>query len=940
MRLSWNEIRARAARFAQEWHDAGRERSQTHLFYRDFFAVFGVSVRRVAAFEEPVKRLGEKRGFIDLFWKGVLLVEQKSAGRDLRKAKAQALDYFPGLEEAELPRYLLLSDFQTFELHDLEEGDEIAFALAELPRHVERFGFILGVQRREFRDQDPVNIEASELMGRLYDALAAEGHEGPDLEQILVRIVFCLFADNTGIFEPRDSFLDYVEQRTSEDGSDVGEKVHHLFQVLNTPNSRRPRNLDADLARFPYIDGDLFRDQVAVPSFDAAMRKCLLESCRFDWSGISPAIFGALFQSVMNRRQRRAVGAHYTTEKNILKVIQPLFLDELRAEFERIMARSASRRRSELRKLHERLGKFRILDPACGCGNFLIIAYRELRELEIEVIRELRTASGSEEQRALDATGLSRIDVDQFYGIEIGVFAARIAETALWMMDHLMNNRLSLEFGETYTRIPLRKSSRIVQGDALEMDWAEVLPPEQCSYVLGNPPFVGAKYQSALQREQVRRTAALGGNGGTLDYVAAWFVKAAAYVGRGAGGIGFVATNSICQGEQVGQLWPVLFERHQMAVAFAHRTFGWGSDARGKAHVHVVVVGLEKNTAQARSRRLFSYAKVDAEPHESSHRALSAYLFGADSLRNPRIVVREEPRPLNGMPPLIIGSKPIDGGHYIFTRGERDAFLEDEPGAAPFLRPFVGSREFLNGGERWILALQEAPPEVLRHLPKVRERVAAVRAYRELSPSESTRELAHTPTQYHVNVLPTEGYLAIPETSSGRRDYVPIDWLEPPVVPSNAIKVLRDATMGDFALLTSAMHMSWLRHIGGRLKSDYRYSVGLVYNTFPLPPGGRRSLVGLEPLAEAVLAARADHAGASLSDLYDAEFTPPALRKAHQRLDRAVDRLYRPTPFASNRERAEHLLGRYEQLLVPLAGKENQGPKRKSTPKPTGGSAS
>ena len=928
MRLSWNEIRARAAGFAQEWQDAGRERSQTHLFYRDFFAVFGVSVRRVASFEEPVKRLGDRRGFIDLFWKGMLLVEQKSAGRDLRKAKAQALDYFPGLEEKELPRYLLLSDFQTFELYDLEEGDEIAFALAELPQHVERFGFILGVQRREFRDQDPVNIEASELMGMLYDALAASGHEGPDLEQILVRIVFCLFADDTGIFEPRDSFLDYLEQRTSEDGSDVGEKVHHLFQVLNTPGSRRPTSLDVDLARFPYIDGELFREQVSVPSFDAAMRKCLLEACRFDWSGISPAIFGALFQSVMDRDQRRALGAHYTTEKNILKVIEPLFLDELRAEFKRIMARSVSRRRTELRRFHERLGELRILDPACGCGNFLIIAYRELRELEIEVIRELRTASGSEEQRALDAAGLSRIDVDQFYGIEIGVFAARIAETALWMMDHLMNNRLSLEFGETYTRIPLRKASRIVQGDALEMDWADVLSPKKCSYVLGNPPFVGAKYQSVQQREQVRRIAALGGSGGTLDYVAAWFVKAAAFVGRGTGRIGFVATNSISQGEQVGQLWPVLFKRYRMAVAFAHRTFAWGSDARGKAHVHVVVVGLEKVDAKPGRRRLFTYAQIDGEPHESQHKALSAYLLGADSLQNPRIVVREEAHPQNGMPPLVIGSKPIDGGHYIFTIEERDAFVQEEPGAEPFLRPFLGSREFLNGGDRWILALQEAPPEVLRRLPKVRERVAAVRAYRERSISESTRDLARTPTQYHVNVVPTEGYLAIPETSSGRRDYVPIGWLEPPVVPSNAIKVLRNATLGDFALLTSAMHMSWLSHIGGRLKSDYRYSVGLVYNTFPLPRGGRRSLVGLESLAKAVLAARADHAGASLSDLYDAEFTPPALRKAHQRLDRAVDRLYRRTPFASNRERAEYLLGRYERLMAPLAGKENQARKR------------
>ena len=929
MRLSWNEIRVRAARFSHQWRDAGRERSQTQLFYRDFFDIFGVSVRKVASFEEPVKGLGDRRGFIDLFWKGVLLVEQKSAGRDLKKAKSQALDYFPALRDSELPRYVLISDFQTFELYDLEEGDETVFPLAELPDHVESFGFILGVRRRVFRDQDPVNVEASELVGDLYDALAAAGHRGPDLEQILVRVVFCLFADDTGIFQPRDLFLDYLEERTSEDGTDVGSKFAELCQVLDTPLAKRPSTLDADLRRFPYVDGDLFRDHLAIPSFDAAMRSRLLEACRFDWSRISPAIFGALFQSVMDPERRRAEGAHYTTEKNILKVIEPLFMDDLRAECERIKTYAGNRRRSELRRFQRRLGELTVFDPACGCGNFLVIAYRELRELEIEVIRELRAASGDGKQRELDPASLSHIDVDQFHGIEIGVFPARIAATALWMMDHLMNNKLSLEIGESYTRIPLRKTSRIVQGDALEMDWADVLPPAKCSVVLGNPPFVGAKHQSDRQRAQVRRVAALGGSGGTLDYVAAWFVKAAEYAGQGEARIGFVATNSITQGQQVGQLWPVLFQRLGMDLAFAHRPFAWGSEVRGKAHVHVVVIGLERAAAKARDRRLFSYATADGESHESRHRVLSPYLFGADRLREPRTVVREAPRPINGMPRLVIGSKPIDGGNYIFDDEERTAFLAREQGAEPYLRPFYGSREFLNGGQRWILALHDASPKVLRSLPRVRERIAMVRRFRERSRSESTRELADTPTLFHVNVIPKVPFLAIPETSSERRDYVPVGWLEPPAVPSNAIRVLLGAALPDFALLTSAMHMSWLRHVGGRLESRYRYSIGLVYNTFPLPPGGREALSGLEPLAGGILAARAESPEASLSDLYDADLMPPALRKAHQELDRAVDRLYRAKRFGSDRERAEYLLERYERIASPLAEKSGARGHRK-----------
>ena len=931
MRLSWNEVRARAAAFAEDWKDAAYEKGETQSFYNDFFQIFGVQRRSVARYEEHVKKRGldNVSGFIDLFWPGVLIVEQKSAGRDLAKAYDQAGDYFDVLPEPDKPRYIMVSDFQTFQLRDLDEDEAVAFPLADLPGHVEAFGFIMGVQRRAFRDQDPANIKAAELVGRLHDQLDAAGYRGHDLERFLVRIVFCLFADDTGIFEPRDIFLDFIETRTSEDGADLGARLAQLFQVLDTPEDDRLSSLDEDLAHFPYVNGAQFEGPLRIPAFDSAMRAALLEACRFDWSVISPAIFGALFQSVMEPAERRAKGAHYTTEKNILKVIEPLFMDDLRAEFERLKSRKDSRRRPALLAFQERLGRMRFFDPACGCGNFLIVAYRELRTLEIEVLKEIYAGG------LFDKLGesLSVIDVDQFYGIEIGEFPVRIAETALWMMDHIMNSRLSLAFGHAYARIPLEKAPHIVHGDALEMDWAELLPPEECSFVFGNPPFVGAKYQTPEQRSQVREIAALGRTGGTLDYVTAWFITAGKYVKTSQARIGFVATNSITQGEQVAQLWPVLFDRCKLEIAFAHRTFAWGSDARGKAHVHVVILGLDQRHAARAGKRLFSYPDINGEPEDTLHAALSPYLFDAGGLADPHMTVREVGKPINGMGKLIIGSKPIDGGHYIFNSEEYAAFLEKEPNSAQFLRPFVGAREFLQGGTRWILALHDAAPNTLAGLLHVRQRIDAVRSHREASKSRPTRELAKTPTLYHVNVLPTSSFLVIPEVSSERREYAPIGWLEPPAIPSNLVRILNNASLADFALLTSTVHMAWLRHIGGRLKSDYRYSIGLVYNTFPMPPADADPSK-LEPLAQAVLDARAAHPDATLADLYDPDLMPPNLRRAHQALDRTVDRLYRKGGFASERERVEHLFMLYEKMRAPIEAASKKMPRRRARRRP------
>lgn len=797
-------------------------------------------------------------------------------------------------------------------MYDLDTRDEVKFKLADLHKNVQSFSFIFGGAPRIFKDQDPVNIEASELMGKLHDSLLASGYEGHDLERFLVRLVFCLFADSTGIFAPKGIFLDFVRDRTREDGSDLGPMLGQLFEVLNQPLEKRQKALDEDLRQFEYINGDLFAERLPMPAFDSTMRSLLLDACAFDWSPVSPAIFGALFQSVMDKKKRRAIGAHYTTEQNILKLIHPLFLDDLRAELDRLKTRRDTGQSAALQAYQKKLAEIRCFDPACGCGNFLVIAYRELRILETEVLLQLNR------NRTLDVAELSQVDVNQFFGIEIEEFPVRIAEIALWMMDHIMNMRLSEALGGYFPRFPLKASPTIKNADALEIDWATVLAPANCTYVLGNPPFGGAKYQTDAQRVQVARIAAFPKKHGTLDYVTAWFMKAGAYIQNTKARIGFVATNSITQGEQVAELWPLLFNRCRLEIASAHRTFAWGSEARGKAHVHVVIIGLTLRDQAPKDRRLFDYPDINGTPIETQVRAISPYLFDASNLADPHTVVYETSSPHVGMPPMIIGSKPIDDGNYIFTDDERAEFLAAEPAAAPFIHPYIGSVEFINGERRWILALHDATPAQIRAMPNVTRRIDAVRAFRENSKSAPTRKIAAAPTLYHVNVIPKGPFLVIPEASSEQREYVPIGYLEPPVIPSNLVRIIENASPSLFGLITSRMHMAWLRYIGGRLKSDYRYSIGIVYNPFPWPFLGLPAETKIGILAQAILTARLNHPESTLADLYDAASMPADLRKAHQSLDAAVDKLYRKESFSSDRERVEFLLARYEKERAPL----------------------
>src|SRR5579859_6902750 len=538
MPLSWNEIRHRAIAFSKEWAGEKSEQAEKQTYWNEFFNVFGIRRRAVASFEEPVKNLAGQYGYIDLFWPGRVLVEHKSRGKDLGKAESQAFRYIQDLASAgrhnEIPRYVIVSDFARIALHDLEPDDQRAlplldtgrvhtleFGLPEFHKYIHNFAFIPGYQQHKFEGQDPINIEAVQIMGNLHDALEQGGYTGHQLERFLVRILFCLFAEDTGIFDS-EAFRLYLINRTAEDGSDLGPRLARLFEVLNTPREKRQKNLDEMLADLPYVNGDLFAETLGFADFNLQMRMALVYCTGFDWSRISPAIFGSLFQAVMEPRERRQIGGHYTNERDILKVIRSLFLDDLRAEFER-----AKGSKAELKRFHEKIAGLRFLDPACGCGNFLVITYRELRLLEIDLLKELYKGS---DQQELDIQRLSLVDVDQFYGIEISEWPARIAEVAMWLMDHQMNLALSKVFGDYYVRLPLKKSPTIVHGNALRLDWNKILPPEKCSYVLGNPPFVGKHYRTDEQRNDLLTVHDGLKSASDLDYVTAWYRKAAYYI--------------------------------------------------------------------------------------------------------------------------------------------------------------------------------------------------------------------------------------------------------------------------------------------------------------------------------------------------------------------------------------------------------------------------
>ena len=933
MPLSWNEIKSRALAFSCKWENETSEDAEAKSFWDDFFQIFDISRKRVASFEEPVRKLGDKRGYIDLFWKGTLIVEHKSRGKNLDRAFTQALDYFPGIAERDLPKYVLVSDFARFRLYDLEAGTHVEFRLADLHRKVKHFAFIAGYRTQEIKPQDPVNIKAAEQMGKLHDLLKASGYAGHGLELLLVRLLFCLFADDTGIFQPTQAFRLWLDERTAPDGSDLGPQLAQLFQVLNQDLPFRPKTLDEQLRAFPYVNGRLFEEMLPLAAFDAKMRDTLLDCCALDWAAISPAIFGALFQSIMDDKARRNLGAHYTSEENILKLIKPLFLDELWAEFDKIKGN-----RNKLFEFHKRLRTLTFLDPACGCGNFLVITYRELRKLELELLRASRDLRDAHSQRLFDANLHQEIsiDVDQFYGIEIEEFPAQIAQVALWLVDHQMNVRVSEEFGMYFARIPLKSTPHIVNGNALRIDWADVLAPESCSYVLGNPPFVGAKFLNDQQRADVAAVFVGVEGGGLLDFVAAWYVKAARYVkspsplageGRGEGGgrlnvrCAFVSTNSITQGEQVGVLWGWLLAQG-IHIHFAHRTFQWSNEAKGKAAVHCVIIGFWLQDRPGKV--IYEYADIKGQPHAVPVGNINPYLVDA-----PNVVLPRRSTPIFNVPQMGTGNKPIDDGNYLFTPEEKAEFLKREPAARKHFRRWLGGDEFLNNIERWYLWLGDVPPAELRGMPEAMKRVQAVQHFRAASKSEPTRKLAATPTRFHTKFIPTTRFLAMPQVSSERRQFIPIDFLTPHNLCGDKLRVVENATLYHFGVMNSTMHMAWTRQVCGRLESRYQYSALIVYNNFPWPESPTDAQKQkIEATAQGVLDARASFPDASLADLYDPLTMPPALVKAHQKLDAAVDAAYGRKSFKNDAERVAFLFTLYQKYtsLLPV---ESAKPKRR-----------
>ncbi|MGE0876591.1 MAG: class I SAM-dependent DNA methyltransferase [Burkholderiales bacterium] len=927
MPLSWNEIRDRALSFSREWKDAESEQAESQSFWNDFFRVFGIDRRRVAVFEKQVSltRAGErlKHGRIDAFWKGVLLVEHKSAGQDLDKAFAQAADYFEGIAERDLPRYILVSDFRRFRLFDLESGEDWSFRLADLHKHVRRFGFVAGYRTQEIREQDPVNVEAAERMGRLHDRLKATGYAGHPLEVLLVRLLFCLFADDTGIF-PKQSFREFIETKTSEDGADLGLHLAQLFQVLNTEDSQRQSTLDEALAAFPYVNGKLFEEPLPLATFDSRMRTTLLDCAGLDWSRISPAVFGALFQSVMDEKARRNLGAHYTSEKNILKLIKPLFLDGLWDEFNKVKGNL-----TRLFEFHKRLRTLTFLDPACGCGNFLVIAYRELRLLELEILRTvLKMERG---QQHLNVFQLVQVNVDQFHGIEIEEFPAQIAQVAMWLIDHQMNQLVSEEFGNYYARLPLTTSAHIVHGNALRMDWNEVVPAARLNWILGNPPFVGHQWRNPEQMQDMDRIWGTEGRFGRLDYVTCWHRKAAELIqSNHTLEAAFVSTNSITQGEQVSILWPDLLARG-IRITFAHRTFQWTNEARGEAAVHCVIVGL--GTRPPTKRRLFDYSAPRSEPHETLVDNINPYL-----VPGPDVILPSRTDPAPDIPQMKKGSQPTDGGFLVLSDEARSALLASEPQAAPWIREYVGGDELISRDRRWCLWLKGIQPAVLKTMPHVLERVESVRAARLKSPTKSVRDYAQYPTLFTQDRQPETEYLAVPEVSSENRRFIPMAFLPSTVVASNKLQMIVGATRFHFGVLNSTMHMAWVRAVTGRLESRLSYAPS-VYNNFPWPRDlDLKYRKQIEQAAQGVLDARSGFPNASLAELYDPLTMPPELARAHQVLDRAVDAAYLAgrsrKGFASDAERVAFLFELYQEYtsLLPAETKPKRGGRRNRRP--------
>lgn len=894
--MTETEQKRAAKAFADYWKTRGDEKSDSQSFWLSLLReVLGVAEpEKFIHFEERVKL--DHTSFIDGHIPSThVLIEQKKRGIDLRSSIRQsdgtlltpfqqAQRYSAALPYSQRPRWIIACNFEEFLIYDMEKptGEPESILLKELPKEYYRLRFLLEEKSELLHREEEISIQAGALVGRLYEALLKQ-YLNPGDQQTLhslnilcVRLVFCLYAEDAGIFGHRLKFHDYLKQFQPKD---VRRALIDLFHVLNTEIAARDPYLEETLAAFPYVNGGLFADDaIEIPNFTQAIIDLLLHNAseEFDWSQISPTIFGAVFESTLNPETRRSGGMHYTSIENIHKVIDPLFLDELREELAAIKSVKVPKLRNEKAEaFREKLAHLTFFDPACGSGNFLTETYISLRRLENEAL--LLVTAG---QKLMDFGDVIKVSIHQFYGIEINDFAVTVAKTALWIAESQMMKatedivNMSLDF------LPLKSYANIVEGNALRMDWEQLVPKTTLNYIMGNPPFVGARLMCKEQKDDLLAVfGAKWKHAGNLDYVSCWYKKTADLMRGTTLRAALVSTNSVSQGESVSILWKPLFEEG-VHIDFAHRTFRWDSEASSKAHVHCVIIGF--------SSAPFHKAKVIY----SAERPLiveniNAYLVAADN-----VFVESRTTPLCDIPKIGIGNKPIDGGFYLFTEEEKNAFIKKEPQAEKWFRPWIGAHEFINRYFRYCLWLGECPPNELRKMPECLKRVQAVRDYRLSSPSAGTVKLADTPTRFHVENMPKGNYIVVPKVSSERRKYIPIGILNCYTMSSDLNFIIPNATLFELGVLTSNVHMAWVRAVCGRLKSDYRYSKDIVYNNFPWPNPTAGQKQKIEQTAQAILDARARYPDCSLADLYDEVTMPPELRKAHQANDRAVMQAY------------------------------------------------
>ncbi|MDK4675171.1 N-6 DNA methylase [Kingella kingae] len=919
--LTSAQILINAQTFATRWQHESDEKSESQTFWNEFFAIFGLDRKTIAILEKRLKAEKSTK-FADVFVPKKLLCEQKTKGKNLDDAAAQAREYLEQIrvqEPENLPPFFIVCDFATMRFYETIGTACVEFPLEKLPENIGLFNFLLDLETEIHHAQSLVNLQASAMMRELYNGIKAD-YDTDTVRKFLIRILFCLFAEDTGIFRP-DQFNRLIDKHTKADGSDTGAMLTELFQTLNT--AKRSPKLPEYLQEFDYINGGLFAETLPTIYFDSEMRQKLIHIGReINWGYISPEIFGSLFQEALDVNERRELGAHYTEKDNIEKVINSLFLDDLKAELAQISSLKRDKKK-RLIEFQQKIAKLKFLDPACGTGNFLVAAYRALRELEIQVIHEYQK---------LDKTHLqSAVSIEQFFGIEIDGLAAEIAVLSMWLIDHLCNLHEGAALGKGYgsLNIPLRKSAHITHGNSLRLDW------ENVDFILGNPPFIGSTYQTKEQKADTQAVSGSLKNAGILDYVANWYVKAAQIMRDNPQvQAAFVSTNSICQGQQVEALWGALLD-WGVEIHFAHRTFQWTSQAHGKAAVHCVIVGFRQPEKHSGAKYLFDYPDIKGQPEKREVANINPYLIDA-----PNVIIEKCSKPISGEPEMIYGSKPTDSGNLILSTEEKNELIAAEPLAEQYIRRFLGAEEFLNNKERWCLWFHGMSEmrlfTDLQKMPLVAKRIELVKQMRLESSDKQTNKAAATPHLFQAIRQPESGnYLLIPSASSETREFIPIGYLDSNTINGNANFSLPNATLYHFGLLSSTMHNAFMRTVAGRLKSDYRYSNTIVYNNFPFPfaafrqpeteisPAEQKHRTAIATAAQAVLDARAHYIAQaqqenlpepSLADLYrrGAPFT--RLHAAHAALDKAVDNAYGYTGGNDDADRVEFLFGVYEKM--------------------------